>query len=96
MTHDTSTCNTLQAFLQRNLALGLPVAWGRWGTLVPLAHKPIVIEVGAPVNYTPSTTDLSLQDQIDEYHALVVKAMVRLFERTKHSHGEGNKMLIVD
>jgi len=91
----------IQSFLQHTFALGIPVAWGRFGTLIPFNHKPIVIEMGKPVDFPKScsqpTTDTDkLQAQIDEYHAEVMKAMVQLFDRTKARNGEGHASLIIE
>ena len=86
----------VQNWLQRNLKMGIPVAFGRWCTLVPFTDKPLHIEIGKPIEYKASKKGLTIDEQIDEYHSQVVAEMRRLFDRTKAKHGEHDAELHIE
>jgi len=48
---------------------------------------PVQIEMGKPIEYEPSRKDMSMQQKIDEYHAVIVEEIKRLFNRTKAKYG---------
>ena len=85
-----STSSALMGFrrwLQRTLQLGVPLAWGRWGSFVPLP-VPLHVEIGTPVPVGPpkKREDITSQD-IDALHAIFEASLRALFDRTKAKHG---------
>jgi len=83
----------VQNFLQNNLALGIPVAWGQYGLPIPFTTKPVRIEMGTPVQYKPSRQGLDEKQQVAEYLVQFAAEMTRLFDRTKAKHGEPDAVL---
>jgi 1-acyl-sn-glycerol-3-phosphate acyltransferase len=75
-------------WLQRTLQLGVPLAWGRWGTCVPLP-VPLHVEVGAPVLPVgpPKRRQDITPEEVEALHATFVAKLRALFDRTKATHG---------
>lgn len=69
-------------YLQRKFQLGIPIFYGRWGTLVPYPVK-IAVEIGKPISVKKVAEDEITQEMIDALHTKFIEEMVRLFERTK-------------
>jgi hypothetical protein len=83
----------LQNFLQKYFSLGIPIAWGRYGSVLPLP-VPIAVEIGKPIDYTPTASAQgNLEAQVDELHEIFINEVLRLFDRTKAKHGYADAKL---
>jgi 1-acyl-sn-glycerol-3-phosphate acyltransferase len=69
--------------LHEKFQLGIPLFYGRWGTLLPYPVK-IAVEIGKPIPVQKVEDGVDItSEMIDKLHAKFQEEMLRLFERTK-------------
>eukprot|EP01038_Epipyxis_sp_PR26KG_P004827 gene4827-6763_t len=82
-------------WLQTNFQLGIPICWGRWGTLIP-NKVPLHMEVGKPIKVEKVQNSSEInQSDIDKIHDHFVEEIKRLFDRTKEKNGYKDAILQV-
>ena len=69
-------------WLQEKFQLGIPLFYGRWGTLIPFPVK-IAVEIGKPISVTKVNEEDVTPEMVDGLHAKFMEEITRLFERTK-------------
>lgn len=78
--------------LSRKIGFATIVFWGRFGLPVPY-RIPILGVMSAPIP-VPKKEDPTEQE-LQEYHQLLMDRMVALFEEHKHYYGWGDKKLVI-
>jgi Diacylglycerol acyltransferase len=73
-------------WLQANFQIGIPVFWGRYGTIIPLKTD-LQMEIGRALEVKQKSKEAITQADIDAVHEEFMKRMEELFERTKLKHG---------
>lgn len=71
-----------RVYLQEKFQLGVPLFYGRWGTLIPFPVK-IAVEIGRPIAVKRIDENLITQQMIDDLHNEFMNELARLFDRTK-------------
>ncbi|CAM9117060.1 unnamed protein product, partial [Ectocarpus fasciculatus] len=72
----------VRIWLQEKFQLGIPIFYGRWGTLLPYPVK-IAVEIGKPIPVQKVEDKDITPKMIDDLHAKFEAEMIRLFDRTK-------------
>ena len=80
-------CAGFRKWLQVQFHLGIPICWGRGGTLLP--HRvQLGMEIGKPIPVEKVPKDQITDKMIDDLHQQFCNAMVQLFNRTKVNYSD--------
>lgn len=74
-------------WLQQNFHLGIPIFFGRWGTMVP-KRVPLRIEMGKPMKVDKIPLESISSEKVDPLHTQFIQELERLYNRTKVKYPE--------
>ena len=83
----------VSGLLKRTLGIGLPLVYGRFGTLMPFPGR-VTIVVGRPIEVGQPTAQPT-DDAVDAVHAAYCAALEALYEEHKFEAGYGHVRLCI-